>query len=72
MTDSDKSPQQRAHKKYEQEKRGKVVMRVQLSASDDSDEWEQIKQDFVNRYGSAKQAVYELHAKAKKDGEFDK
>lgn len=72
MTDKQPTSQQRAHTKYEKEKRGKVVMRVQLTPSDDSDHWEQIKTDLVNRYGSAKQAIYELHAKAKKDGEFDK
>ena len=72
MKNSEKSPQQRAHTKYEKEKRGKVVMRVQLTPSDDSEHWEQIKTDLVNRYGSAKQAIHELHAKAKKDGEFDK
>lgn len=72
MKDDIKTSAQSAKSKYEVEKRGKVVMRVQLSTSDNSDEWEQIKQDFVNKYGSAKQAIYELHAKAKKDGEFDK
>lgn len=72
MKDSDKSPQQRAHIKYEKEKRGKVVMRVQLTPNDDSEHWGQLKNDLVKKYGSAKQAIYELHAKAKKDGEFDK
>ncbi|MFT7009510.1 MAG: hypothetical protein ACJAXJ_004059 [Colwellia sp.] len=72
MKNDKKSPQQRAHNKYEQEKRGKVVMRVQLTSNDDSEHWEQIKDDLVAKYGSAKQAIYELHAKAKKDGVFDK
>ena len=56
--------QQRARKKYEKEKRGKVVLRVQLSSSDNKDEWERIKQNLVEKYGTAKQGIYEL---AKKD-----
>lgn len=56
--------QQRARKKYEKEKRGKVVLRVQLSSSDNKDEWERIKQNLVKKYGTAKQGIYEL---AKKD-----
>jgi hypothetical protein len=72
MTVKDPSPQQRAHAKYEQEKRGKVVMRVQLTPNDDSEHWAQIKDDLVSKYGSAKKAIYELHAKAKKAGEFNK
>jgi hypothetical protein len=72
MTDKKPSPQQRAHTKYEQEKRGKVVMRVQLTSNDDSEHWELIKNDLVKKYGSAKHAIHELHAKAKKEGVFDK
>jgi translation initiation factor 1 (eIF-1/SUI1) len=70
MTSKNPTAQQRANIKYETEKRGKVVMRVQLTPSDDNAHWEQIKKDFVKKYGSAKQAIHELHAKAKKEGEF--
>lgn len=55
----------RARAKYEKERRGKVVMRVQLSANDDAEEWEKIRKNMVKKYGSAKDAIYEL---AKKDG----
>ena len=72
MKENEKTPQQLAHIKYEKEKRGKVVMRVQLTPSDDAEHWEQIKNDFVAKYGSTKQAIFELHTKAKENGDFDK
>ncbi len=67
-----KTPTQKAKLKYEKEKRGKVVLRVQLSASDDQEEWERIKNDLVDVFGTAKNGVYELHKNAKKRGVFSK
>lgn len=63
---------QNANAKYEKEKRGKLKIGVKMSLSDDVEHWDQIVADFVKHYGSAKKAIFELHAKAKKDGEFDK
>jgi len=57
--------QQKAHKKYEAEKRGPVVLRVQMSASDDPVEWEKIKQWLITQGGSAKQGIYKLAKKNK-------
>ena len=58
------TPAQRARAKYEKERRGKVVFRVQLALSDNEAEWLQLKNALVKKYGSAKQGVYML---AKKD-----
>lgn len=63
------TPEQKAKKKYEAEKRGKVILRVQLSSTDDPVVWEKIRDGLVERYGSAKDGIYEL---AKKDGLIDK
>lgn len=62
------TPEQRAKAKYEAEKRGRVIMRVQLSSSDDEAAWEKIRAGLVERYGSAKDGIYQL---AKKDGLID-
>lgn len=51
-------------KKYEKTGRGKVIMRVQLSKSDNAQVWEDIKAGLVEKYGSAKEGIYQL---AKKD-----
>lgn len=50
--------------KYEKTGRGKVIMRVQLSKSDDVQMWEDIKKGLVEKYGSAKEGIFQL---AKKD-----
>ena len=65
------TPQQLARRKYEAEKRGKVMMRVQLSIGDSEEEWEAIKKDFIGKYKSTKEAIKQLHKKAKEDGLFD-
>ena len=59
------SAQQRARRKYERKRRGKEVLRVMLSASDDPKVWEQIKKNLTKKYGSAKRGILEM---AKKDG----
>lgn len=37
------TPEQRAKAKYEAEKRGRVIMRVQLSSRDDEAAWEKMQ-----------------------------
>ena len=69
MVDEDRTAARKANAKYET-KRGKVIMRVQLSLSDDNKEWERIRNDLVQRYGSAKQGIYEIYKIAKEKGEF--
>jgi hypothetical protein len=72
MEENKQTARQVTNAKYEKEKRGKLKIGVKMSLSDDVEHWDQIVVDFVKRYGSAKKAIFELHAKAKKDGEFDK
>lgn len=62
------TPAEKAKAKYEAEKRGRVIMRVQLSSSDDEAAWEKIRDGLVAKYGSAKDGIYAL---AKKDGLLD-
>lgn len=62
------TPAEKAKRKYEAEKRGKVVLRVQLSSTDDAVQWEKIRDGLVERYGSAKDGIYQL---AVKDGLLD-
>lgn len=62
------TPAEKAKRKYEAEKRGKVVLRVQLSSTDDAVQWERIRDGLVAKYGSAKDGIYAL---AKKDGLLD-
>lgn len=52
--------QQRANKKYNATKRGEVVMRVQLTPSDDTAEWELIKAWLVKEGGNVKAGLYKL------------
>lgn len=66
--DDDLTPDRRKRRKYEREKRGPVVMRVQLSGSEGEEaqtQWKQIRDGLKAKYGSAKQGIFEL---AKKDG----
>lgn len=51
--------------KYEKEKRGRCVIKVALSSSDDPAEWERIVSGLRERYGSVKNAIRVL---AEKDG----
>ena len=62
------TPLQESRQNYEKNKRGKVVMRVQLTPSDNEEEWIKIKEWLVSNYGESKKGIYEL---AKKAGALD-
>ena len=51
-------------------KRGKTILRVQMTPSDEVKEWELLKKDLTDKSGDAKKGIYELHAWAKKNGYF--
>lgn len=58
--------QKKAQKKYEKTKRGELILKINLSSSDDSEEWEKIKNWLVKKGdGTAKQGLYKL---AKENG----
>lgn len=65
MSKNDQTPLQKAKAKYERERRGKTILKVVQSPSDDLELWERIKRGLVEKYGSAKQGILEL---ARKDG----
>lgn len=61
------TPEKKKRRKYELEKRGKVMIRVQLSGSDgdaEEEQWAKIRDGLRSKYGSAKQGIFEL---AKRD-----
>lgn len=53
-------------------KKRKPLFRVEIVPTDDAELLEQIKTDFIEKSGTPKQAVIDLHAFAKKHGYFDK
>jgi translation initiation factor 2 alpha subunit (eIF-2alpha) len=57
---SDKTPLAKAQAKYEKEKRGKVVVKVALSSSDDPAEWQAIADGLKDKYGTVKNAIREI------------
>jgi hypothetical protein len=61
---------QKSKAKYEDEGRGKVLMRVQLSKSDNTEDWETAKKEITNKFGSAKEGIFALYMLAKNSGVF--
>lgn len=59
-----------AKAKYEKESRGKVLLRVQLTKTDNIKDWEALKKDITTKFGTAKEGIFELYLLAQKSGVF--
>jgi hypothetical protein len=70
MTTSNPVTHSLSKAKYEQESRGKVLMRVQLTPTDDIKEWETVKKSITAKFGTAKKGILELYLFALKSGVF--
>lgn len=57
---SDKTTRAKARAKYEKEKRGKVVVKIALSSSDDPAEWQAITSGLKDKYSTVKNAIREI------------
>jgi translation initiation factor 2 alpha subunit (eIF-2alpha) len=57
---SEKTALKKAQAKYENERRGKVVVKVALSTTDDADEWQAITDGLKEKYGTVKNAIREM------------
>jgi hypothetical protein len=70
MNDKNQTIFSSARDKYEKESRGKVLMRVQLTKNDNTEDWETVKSDITTKFGSAKEGIFALYMLAKNSGVF--
>lgn len=60
MTDKTDSKTQ-ARRKYENTGRGKTIIKVNLTASDDATEWGKLKESLTENYGSVKAGILAMY-----------
>lgn len=56
--------------KYEKTGRGKTLLRVQLTKTDDTNKWETLKSDITSQFGTAKEGIFALYTLAQQAGVF--